>query len=190
MIKCKKQTAMEKVGGKEIGFINRICGKDYYGVSDPLRNKPILTPATSKLFEVRPEVPKLCPDKKQKFHRIVAQLLYIMKRARPDLAPAVPFLTTRVCDPTDDDWLKLRHMIEYLAATKYLCLTLVVDKSKNPVFSIDAAHQAHDKFKGLWVKVLSFLCHVSRKFNTRSSTEAELVAVYDCLSHLLWLRKA
>ena len=95
---------------------------------DPLRNKPILTPVTAKLFEIKPEVPKLFPDKKQNFHRIVAQLLYIMKRARPDLAPAVPFLTTRVCDPTDDDWLKLRHVIQYLTVTKDLCLTLEVDK--------------------------------------------------------------
>ena len=78
----------------------------------------------------------------------MAQLLYIMKRARPDLAPAVPFLTTRVCDPTDDDWLKLRHVIEYLTATRDLCLTLEVDKSKNPVFSIDAAHQVHGDCKG------------------------------------------
>ena len=38
----------------------------------PLRNKPILTPAAAKLFEVRPEVPKLNPDRKEKFHRIVA----------------------------------------------------------------------------------------------------------------------
>lgn len=135
--------------------------KTIKGFPDPLRNKVILTPATGKLYEVRPEVPKLCPDKKKKFHRIVAQLLYMLKRARPYLAPAVPFLTTRVCDPTDDDWLKLRHIIEYLSATKDLCLTLVVDKSKNPVFSIDAAHQVHgdcrDKLEGVlpWVRDLS-----------------------------------
>ena len=136
----------------------------------------------------------MCPDKKQKFHRIVAQLFYILKRARPDLAPAVPFLTTRVCDPTDDDWLKLRHLIEYLTATKDLCLTLEVDKSKNPVFSIDAAHQVHGDCKGhtggsfTMGKGSIFTVSCKQKINTRSSTEAELVAVYDCLSHLLWLR--
>ena len=115
---------------------------------DSLRNKVILTPVTAKLFEVSTEIPKLCPDKKQKLHRTVAQLLYILKRSRPDLAPAVPFLTTRVCDPTYNDWLKLRHGIEYLAATKDLFLTLKIDKSKNPVFSIDTAHQVHGDFKG------------------------------------------
>ena len=124
----------------------------------------------------------------------MAQLLYVMKRARPDLAPAVPFLTTRVCDPTDDDWLKLRHVIEYLTATKDLCLTLEVDKSKNPVFSIDAAHQVHGDCKGhtggsfTMGKGSIFTVSCKQKINTRSSTEAELVVVYDCLSHLLWLR--
>ena len=119
------------------------------------------------------------------------QLLYILKRTRPDLAPAVPFLATRVCDITDDDWLKLRHVIEYLAATKNLCLTLEVDKSKNPVFSIDAAHQVHGDCKGHTGQSFTigkgsiFTVSCKQKINTRSSTEAELVAVYDCLSHLL-----
>ena len=66
---------------------------------DPLKNKLILTAATAKLFEVRLEIPNLCPDKKQKFHRIVAQLLYILKRARPDLVLAVLFLTTKYVIP-------------------------------------------------------------------------------------------
>ena len=33
-----------------------------------------------------------------------------------------------------------------------------------------------------------FTVSCKQKIDTRSSTEAELVAVYDCLSHLLWLR--
>ena len=33
-----------------------------------------------------------------------------------------------------------------------------------------------------------FTVSCKQKINTRSSTEAELVAVYDCMSHLLWLR--
>ena len=33
-----------------------------------------------------------------------------------------------------------------------------------------------------------FTVSCKQKINTKSSTEAELVAVYDCMSHLLWLR--
>ena len=84
-------------------------------------------------------------------------------------------------------------MIECLTATKDLCLTLEVEKSENPVFSIDAAHQVHGDCKGhtegsyTMGKGSIFTVSCKQKINTRSSTEAELVAVYDCLSHLLWL---
>ena len=33
-----------------------------------------------------------------------------------------------------------------------------------------------------------FIVSCKQKLNTRSSTEAELVVVYDCLAHLLWIR--
>ena len=75
-------------------------------------------------------------------------MLYILKRARPDLAPAVPFLTTRVSDPDDDDWRKLRHVIEYLNGSRDMCLTLEADDSKNPLWSIDAAYGVHGDCKG------------------------------------------
>ena len=124
----------------------------------------------------------------------MAKPLFILKRGRPDLTPAVPFLTARVCGPTDDDWLKLKHVIEYLAAPKDLCLTLEVDKSKNPVFSIDAAHQVYGNCKGheggsfTMDKGSFFTVSCNQKVSARRSTEAEIVAVNDCLSYLLWLR--
>ena len=70
-----------------------------------LRDKVISTPSTAKLFEVRTDVKKLDKPRSKTFHRIVAQLLYLVKRARPDLAPTVLFLTTRVMCP-DEDYLK------------------------------------------------------------------------------------
>ena len=161
---------------------------------DPLRNKVISTPATAKLYEVRNEAPKLDPEKKAKFHRIVAQLLYIVKRARPDLAPAVPFMTTRVSDPDDDDWRKLRHVIEYISSTKDMCLTLEADEDMNPTWSIDAAYGVHGDCKGqsggsfTLGKGSIHTVSCKQKINTKSSTEAELVAIDDCIGHAIWLR--
>ena len=82
-----------------------------------LRNKSLSSPNTDKLFEIRKEAIDLGPNHAATFHRVVALLLYVSKRARPDLAPAVPFLTTRVTKPTEDDWKKLRNVIEYLSQT-------------------------------------------------------------------------
>lgn len=175
-----------------VQYVEKVIAE--FSEAEALRNKIIKTPASAKLFEIRDNVPKLNPIKKQKFHRIVAQLLYILKRARPDLAPAVPFLTTRVCDPTDDDWKKLRQVIEYLRMTKDMCLILSADKSKPPTWSIDAAHSVHQDCKGhtggsfTLGKGSAFSVSCKQKINTKSSTESELVAVYDFMSHICWLR--
>ena len=56
---------------------------------------------TPKFFEVRKDVIALNESRRKLFHRLVAQVLYVMKRTSTDLAPAVPFLTTRVTKPTE-----------------------------------------------------------------------------------------
>ena len=73
------------------------------------------SPNTPKLFEVRKDAIPLDEERSKLFHRLLAQFLYIMKRSRPVIAPAVPILTTRVTKPTKDDWNKLRNVIEYLS---------------------------------------------------------------------------
>jgi hypothetical protein len=48
------------------------------------------------------------------FHKLVANTLYVTKRARPETSLSIAFLTTRVRAPNADDWEKLCHIIEYL----------------------------------------------------------------------------
>jgi hypothetical protein len=69
------------------------------------------SPARDNLFEIREEGDrKLLPEEQaRKFHRTVAQLLFLCMRARPDVQTLVSFLTTRVKDPDEDNWGKLRH---------------------------------------------------------------------------------
>ena len=112
-----------------------------------MKNKIISTPATAKLYKTRDTTPKLNPAKKQKFRRIVAQLLYICKRTRPDFAPTVPFFTTRVSHPDDDEWRKLRHFIEYLNVTVAMCLTLEANENMSPTWLMDAAHRVLETAK-------------------------------------------
>ena len=158
----------------------------------PFEEQVISTPATAKLEEIRNDAPKLNPEKKIKFHIIVAQLLYIVKRARPDLAPAVPFITTRLSNPDDDDWRKLA--IEYLSSTMDMCLTLEADENMNPTWSIDAAYGVHGDCKGQYGGSFTFgkgsvhTVSCKQKINTKSSTEAELVAIDAYIGHAIWLR--
>ena len=118
---------------------------------------------------------------------MVAQLLYIQ-------TPAVLFFTTRVSDPGDDDWRKLRHVIEYLNGTIGMCLTLEADENMSPTWSMDAVYGVYGDCKGQssgsFTMGKGSIHNVSckHKINTKSLTEAELVAVDDCIGHAIWLR--
>ncbi len=68
--------------------------------------KVVVTPATENLFKVRSEgeAVVLSKNKAAIFHSVVAKLLFLAKRGRPDILLAVSFLTTRVQLPDEDDW--------------------------------------------------------------------------------------
>ena len=68
------------------------------------------------LFKVREDEDRelLGEEMAKKFHRTVAQLLFLCKRARPDIKTLVSFLTTRVKQPDKDDWGNLRYGLMYL----------------------------------------------------------------------------
>jgi len=62
------------------------------------------TPASPHLFQNDDEAAVLLPeDQADLFHHYVAQLLFLCKRARPDLPTAVAFLCTRVKAPKKHD---------------------------------------------------------------------------------------
>ena len=64
-----------------------------------------------------PKCETLSKDKEDAFHSIVAKLLWIMKRARPDLETAISYLCTRVTKSDTADWGKLRRVIAYIKCT-------------------------------------------------------------------------
>jgi hypothetical protein len=70
-------------------------------------NGEATTPAANHLFEVDESADKLDEETAQLFHHNVAKLLFLCKRARPDVQAAVAFLTTRVQQPVVDDYKKL-----------------------------------------------------------------------------------
>ena len=62
------------------------------------------TPAASHLFDVNDACKKLDKEEADYFHHVVAQLLFLSKRGRPDLLTSVAFLTTRVKSPDFDNY--------------------------------------------------------------------------------------
>ena len=134
------------------------------------------------------------PVKADRYHHLIAKLLYLCKRSRPDIQTAVAFLCTRVKQPDSDDWKKLSRCIKYLRETKDLYLTLEASPGVKLHWWVDASDAVHKDMQSHTGGTLSlrkgsvYSTSTRQKINTKSSTEAELVAVDDCMPMIVWVR--
>jgi hypothetical protein len=148
-----------------------------------------VSPATEHLFQVREDAPAPVPNTVDciYFHSTVAKLLYIAKRTRPDILVAIAFLTTRVTKCDSDDMSKLHRVISYLNRTMDRGVTLRI--GNGPILVrcyIDAAYAVHQDAKShtgccviLGESGSCYMKSAKQKIVTKSSTEAELVALSD-----------
>ena len=141
------------------------------------------TPVANHLFDINPHSEKLDMVGADEFHHFVAKLLYLAKQTRPDILLAVDFLCTRVKSLDVDNYKKLGRCLSYVRATKELHLTLQALNMSVIHWWIDASFTVHADYKSHIGACLSFGrgCPINisskQKINTRSSTEAELVAI-------------
>jgi hypothetical protein len=152
------------------------------------------TPAANHLFEVNKDPVPLDKELAEFFHHVVAQLLFLCKRARPDIQTAISFLCTRVKQPDADDYKKLSRVIRYLRGTLNLNLTLEANDAKIMKWWVDASYGVHHDMKSHTGGIMSlgkgatYATSTRQKLNTKSSTEAELVGVSDVMTQILWTR--
>jgi hypothetical protein len=152
------------------------------------------TPAKKDLFVVNDKLPLLTKEKADRFHSVVAKLLYISKRGRVDIQLAIAYLCTRVSCCTEGDWLKLKRVLQYLNGTLDDCLILGADCLTVLKTWVDAAYGVHQDMKSHTGGVMSLgrgaiMCKSTKqKLNTKSSTEAELVGASDYLPNTIWAK--
>jgi hypothetical protein len=150
------------------------------------------TPAADHLFTISENPILLDKARSDTFHKMVMQLQYMSQRARPDLRTAVSFLCKRVTKSDEDDWKKLTRVMRYLQGTVSLTLRLAADGSGNVTWHIDASHAVHFDMKGHTGGTMSmgkgsiYSTAGGQKLVARSSTESELIAVYDVMPQVLW----
>jgi hypothetical protein len=115
-------------------------GKVYFTMFDYIMNMLVdlpadmdgeaATPATAHLFQVNEKDPeKLNEDLAQLYHHNVPKLLFLSRRARPDIQTSVAFLCTRVKAPDTDDDKKLARCMKYLRQSAALPLILEAEVS-------------------------------------------------------------
>ena len=171
-------------------YIDRMINECPEGL---LKGNPVNL-AANHLFDINPECEKLSSEEADKFHHFMAKLLYLAKQTWPGILLAAAFLCTRVKGPDQDDYKKLGWCLSYVQGTKELCLTLEAKDMSVIHWWIDTSFAVHADYKSHTGACLSFghgcLVNISskQKINTRSSTEAELVAINDAMALVLWCR--
>jgi hypothetical protein len=151
-------------------------------------------PWNENLFKEEIKEEKITKDKAETFHTFVAKGLFVCKRGRQDIQPAIAFLTTRVKGPTKQDWKKLVRLMGFLKFTKDEVARLSVDDEGIINWYVDAAFAVHPDFRSHTGAVMTMghgafhAVSTKQKINTRSSTEAELVSVDDVIAKVLWTR--
>ena len=173
-----------------IDYINKMCNEFPEGLDGDTKY-----PWTEKLFSVDKKSLILSTESSNSFHTHTMKVMYLAKRARPDVLPAVIFLSTRVKAPTVQDWRKLKKLMSFIWRTKEEVMTLNCMNSDIITWYVDAAFAVHDDMKSHTGAIMTLgmgsVCSYSlkQKVNARSSTEAELIGADDVLSKILWTKK-
>ena len=153
-----------------------------------------MVPAAKHLFTTHADAPKISPQEQEIFQHLTMQLMYLSQRGRPDIRTAVAFLSSRVANPDQDNYMKLGKVIKYLESTIDMTLRLQADETNLLQWWVDAAYANHPDMKGHTGATFTmghgsiYSNSLKQKLVARSSTEAELVGVHDILPQILWTR--
>ena len=167
-------------------------------VEDMLRKSGTIggarAPATEGLFEVRDDSDMASEE--QRVRRLVAKMLYLAKCARPDCLTAVAYLATRVTRCSVDDLGKLERLLKYVNNTKDRGIVFEAG-AKGIIVSvlIDAAYGVHPDGRShtgscvvVGTRGAVHSKSAKQQIVTKSSTEAELVALSDSTNQALHMR--
>ena len=111
------------------------------------------------------------------YYHLTMKLLYLYKRAHPDIQLPISFLTTRLRDPGQQDWLTLEDL-------SIKVIKLFIDTS----FTLYGGVRRHTGSKINLVEGCVFGMSVHQKLNTKSLTNSELVVFSDILPQVIWTR--
>ena len=171
-------------------YIDNMCNEYPFEL-----NGNVNYPWDLKLFNSENDCNILEKEQKETFHTFVMKCMFLTKRSRPDVMTGVSYLSTKVKCPYDKDLKKLSKIISYLKNTINICLTLEADDNQELNWYIDSSFGVHKDMKSHTGSVFTIGkgCITSdstkQKVNARSSTEAELIAVDDKISKVIWIKK-
>ena len=151
------------------------------------------TPAPEDLLKVNDASPKLDGARKETYHCITANTLWLSQRSRSDLQLAIGFHCSRVKDPNEEDWEKLTWLMQYLWYTRFLPMIICITED-GAIIYIDGSHMIHVDTKGhsgmFTTMGKGAMLNIAKKMGlvTISSTETEIVSTGERMPKCTWFR--
>lgn len=158
-------------------------------------SQKVTSPASPDMFEVV-NSEYLDTEKRELFHCVVAQNLFMSKRGKQDTQPTIAVLCAQVQKPKEKDWSQLVRHVKWLYETKDDVMTFDASKGLNNFeWCVDASFAVHPDFRTHTCGSRRFSggrgCPINastkQKSNTDSCTTVELVAVGQFLPLVMWV---
>eukprot|EP00957_Ditylum_brightwellii_P016061 1210175-Ditylum_brightwellii.AAC.1 len=147
------------------------------------------------MFKVPSEAKLLDSEKAGIFHTFLMRAMSVTKRGQPNINPGISFLFTRTQNPNESDWKKLLKLLWFIEGTIDNILTLEADDSQTLTWYVDAVFavvpdvRSHTGAMFIMSKGTIYSTSTKQQVNSRSSTKAELIAVNDTISKIIWTKK-
>jgi hypothetical protein len=170
------------------GYIDQLIRK-FMGESCKISK----TPSTKDLFHIENDA---TTADKPTFISCVMSLMYVAKRTRPDILKEVVYLATRCSEANIDDMNKLIRILQYLNGTRSLGIKFTKQLDNNYYVFVDASYGVHQDAKGHSGIIIQrgldggiiFTKSSKQKLVGKSSTENELIALFEGCKFVEWLR--
>ena len=151
------------------------------------------SPCAPYLFDRTPDCTRLNAKEAESFWTETASLAWASTRAHPALVTTIGELSRHVTDPTTEDSGKLDRAISFAKSVRDIPLRLKTELPPRVTVSIDAAFANRNEMRStsgtcITLGVGYFIASSKvQKLNSKSSTEAEIIAVSDGMNIPLWL---
>ena len=122
--------------------------------------------------------------------------MFLCKRSRTDIDQEISFLSSRAKDANKGYWKKLFRVVIILKGTINNVITLESNDKNNLTWYIDVELLLQAKMNNHTGAVFTIekgaIISISakQKLDSRSSTESELIGVYDKISKVLWMKRS
>jgi hypothetical protein len=189
----KRSKDLSRITLSQGGLIEKILDKHI----DRNDHRTTRSPASDKIFETMDGSSNSKAVDKTNYLSLVMSLMYLARLTRPDILLPVTFLATRSTAPNANDLHEAHRICYYLAGTKNVGITIHCTSMQ--VYCLcDASYAVHGDGKSHTGFIVglgsddnwSYLHGRSgkQKLVALSSTDAEVIALTECLKQAIWLR--